>query len=91
VTRGAETVSTHGTISLVLSPLTETVNLTIDVNGVPWARITGTNDGITVRHADGSTLSSAELEALSDLFGLPDQVELVILSLFTPAQSLLGA
>ena len=91
VTRGAETVSAHGTISLVVSPLTETVNLTIDVNGVPWARITGTNDGITVRHADGSTLSSAELEALSDLFGLPDQVELVILSLFTPAQSLLGA
>ena len=42
-------------------------------------------------HADGTTLSSAELEALSDLFGLPDQVELVILSLFTPAQSLLGA
>lgn len=91
VTRGAETVSVHGTISLVLSPFTETVNLVIDVNGVPWARISGTNNGIAVRHADGSALSSQEFQALSDLFGLPDEVELAILSLFTPAERLMGA
>ncbi len=91
ITRGAETVSVHGTISLMLSPLSETVNLAIDVNGVPWARISGTNNGITVRHADGSALSAAEFQALSDLFGLPDAIQSAILSLFSPCETLMGA
>ena len=91
VTRGAETVSAHGTISLNFVTGSASVNLAIDVNGLPWARIMGTNNGITVRHADGSTLSAEELQALSDLFGLPDQIELAILGLFTPCQSLMGA
>jgi hypothetical protein len=94
VTHGTETVSMHGTVTItLLSPTTETVtiNLAIDVNDVPWVRIHGTDDGITVHHADGSQLSTAEGQAFLDLFGLPSAIEFVIQSLFSPCQSLMGA
>jgi len=94
VTHGAETVSMHGTITItLLSPTTETVtmNLTIDVNDEPWVRISGTDDGITVRHNDGSQLSGAEGQAFLDLFGLPGAIEFAFVSLFGPCQSLMGA
>jgi hypothetical protein len=91
VTRGAETVTVDGTIAIVVTPQTVTVNLAIGVNGVPYAVITGTNSGIQIRHADGTTLSPDELQALSDLFGLPDQMEIAIESLFNPCQHLMGA
>jgi hypothetical protein len=92
VTRGAETVSVTGTIVVVLSPETVTANLSIAVGGVPYADITGSNSGgITIRHRDGSALSGDELQAVSDLFGLPDAMAIAIESLFTPCQHLMGA
>jgi hypothetical protein len=94
ITHGAETVSMHGTITITfLSPTTETVtmDLTIDVNDVPWIRIRGTDNGITVRHNDGSQLTQAEGLAFLDLFGLPGAIEFAILSLFNPCQTLMGA
>ena len=94
ITHGTETVSMHGTITItLLSPTTETVtmNLVIDVNDVPWVRISGTDNGISVRHVDGSQLSNAEGQAFLDLFGLPGAIEFAILSLFSPCQSLMGA
>src|SRR3989449_2787503 len=42
------------------------------VNGAVYARITGTDNGITIRHADGSQLSQEEFAALEQLFSLPD-------------------
>jgi hypothetical protein len=81
----------HGTVSVNFVTGSASVNLVIDVNGLPWAVIRGTDNGITARHPDGSTLSAQELQALSDLFGLPDQLEQAILGLFTPCQSLMGA
>ncbi len=94
VTHGAETESMHGTVAIThLSPISETVtiDLAINVNEVPWARISGTDDGIQVRQADGSALSGAEYQAFLDLFGLPAVIEFAILSLFGPCQSLMGA
>lgn len=91
VTRGAEMVSVDGTIAVVVSPQTVTANLAITVNGTPYAVITGTNAGIQVRHADGSDLSADERQALSDLFNLPDALEIAIESLFNPCQHLMGA
>ncbi|HYR31600.1 MAG TPA: hypothetical protein VEO93_06720, partial [Gemmatimonadales bacterium] len=94
ITHGTQTVNMHGTVVItILSPTTETVtlNLTIDVNDVPWVRVSGTDNGITVRHNDGSQLSQAESQAFLDLFGLPGAIEFVILSLFSPCQSLMGA
>ena len=94
ITHGTQTVNMHGTVVItILSPTTETVtlNLTIDVNDVPWVRVSGTDNGITVRHNDGSQLSQAESQAFLDLFGLPGAIEFVILSLFSPCQTLMGA
>jgi len=94
ITHGTQTVSMEGTITItLLSPTTETVtmHLVINVNDVPWVRISGTDNGITVRHADGSQLTQAEGQAFLDLFGLPGAIEFAILSLFSPCQSLMGA
>jgi hypothetical protein len=93
IARGTETVSMHGTITLVLPPATEslTLNLAIDVNDVPWVRLSGTDNGITILHADGSQLTGAEAQAFLELFGLPGAIEFAIQSLFTPCQSLMGA
>jgi len=94
ITHGTQTVSMAGTVTItLLSPTTETVtmHLVINVNDVPWVRISGTDNGITVRHADGSQLTQAEGQAFLDLFGLPGAIEFAILSLFNPCQSLMGA
>ena len=94
ITHGTETVSMHGTVTItLLSPTTETVtvNLALDVNNVPWVRISGTDNGVTVRHADGSQLSAEEGQTFLDLFGLPGAIEFVIESLFTPCKTLMGA
>jgi len=90
VTRGNETVSETGPIVVVVSPQTVTVDVAIAVNGVPFARISGTNNGITIRHADGSALSSDETQAVSDLFTLPAQLQSAVESLFNPARHLMG-
>jgi len=87
-------VSVHGTITITILSLTAetvTMNLGIDVNDVPWVRVSGTDNGITVRHADGTQLTQAEGQAFLDLFGLPGAIEFAILSLFSPCQSLMGA
>jgi len=95
VTHGAETVSVTGTIEVVVSLQSVTANLSITVNGVAYARITGTadavNNNISLRHADGSSLSAAEVQAVSDLFGLPDAIEITIDNLVHPCQHLMGA
>jgi hypothetical protein len=94
VTHGAETVSMHGTIAITLLTLTSqtvTMNLAIDVNNTPWTRISGTDGGIAVRHADGTALSGAEYQAFLDLFELPGAVEFATGSLFDPCQKLMGA
>jgi len=94
VTHGAETASLHGSASITqLSPIAQTVtiDMAIDVNDAPWARISGTDDGIRIRQADGSVLSLAEYQAFLNLFGLPAIIEFAILSLFGPCQSLMGA
>src|SRR3989475_4194991 len=90
VTRGAETVAATGTITVTLSTQSVTVNITITVNGAVYARITGTDSGITIRHADGSQLSQEEFAALEQLFSLPDTALVVIQQLFHPAENLLG-
>jgi hypothetical protein len=90
VTRGAETVSASGSIAVVVSPQTITVDLTITVNGVPFAHIGGTNNGIVVRHADGTLLSGDETQAVADLFTLPAQLQSAVESLFNPARHLMG-
>ena len=95
VTRGTETVRVQGTISVVVSPQTVTADLTISVNGDPYARITGTatatSNGIQIRHADGSALTVDELDALQHLFELPDRLEGAIADLFRPCEHLMGA
>src|SRR2546426_462457 len=90
ITRGAETVAATGTITVTLSTQSVTVNITITVNGAVYARITGTDNGITIRHADGSQLSQEEFAALEQLFSLPDTALEVIQQLFHPAENLLG-
>jgi hypothetical protein len=91
ITTGVESVSMSGTLTTVLSTGGGTVNLAIDVNGVPWVRVYTNDSGVWVRHADGSQLSPAEGQAFRDLYGLPAVIELAILSLFNPCQSLMGA
>ena len=84
----------HGTIAVtLLSPATESVsfNLTIDVNDVPWIRIRGIDNGVTVVHADGTQLSPAEEEAFLDLFGLSVSCANAMSSLFGPPGTLMGA
>jgi len=91
ITRGGESVSMHGTLTTVLSTGGGTVNLAVDVNGVPWVRVYTNESGVWLRHADGSLLSPAEGQAFRDLFALPGAIEFAILSLFGPCQSLMGA
>ena len=95
VTRGTETVSVTGTISVVTSPPTVTANLSITVNGVAYARITGTatatSNNIQLVHSDGSSLAIDEVQAVSDLFNLPAYIETAIGNLFNPAEHLMGA
>ena len=95
VTSGTETVRVQGTVTVVVSPATVTADLTVTVNGVPFATITGTatatSNTIQVRHADGSALSSDELSALQNLFVLPDSLETAIEALFHPCERLMGA
>jgi hypothetical protein len=95
VTYGTETVAVDGTVTVVVSPETITTNLTIKVNGEPYATITGTatatTNNIQVRHANGTALSADELNAVSDLFELPDHLAAAIDRLFHPVQHLMGA
>ncbi|HEV2749587.1 MAG TPA: hypothetical protein VGV12_03575 [Gemmatimonadales bacterium] len=95
VTSGTETVRVQGTVTVVVSPATVTADLTVTVNGVPFATITGTatatSNNIQARHADGSALSSDELSALQNLFVLPDSLETAIEALFHPCERLMGA
>jgi hypothetical protein len=91
ITTGVESVSMSGTVTTVLSTGGGSVNLTIDVNGVPWARVYTNASGVWLRHADGSLLSPAEGQAFRDLYALPAVIEFAILSLFSPCQSLMGA
>ena len=91
ITTGVESVSMSGTVTTVLSTGGGTVNLAIDVNGVPWAQVYTNASGVFVRHADGTLLSPAEGQAFRDLYGLPAVIEFAILSLFSPCQSLMGA
>lgn len=90
VTRGAETVSASGSIVVIVSPQTVSVDLAITVNGVPFAHIGGTNNGIIVRHADGTLLSGDETQAVADLFTLPAQLQSAVETLFNPARHLMG-
>ncbi|HKW42429.1 MAG TPA: hypothetical protein VJN39_14365 [Gemmatimonadales bacterium] len=90
VTHGNETVSAIGSIVVVVSPQTLTVDLGFAVNDVPFARIAGTNNGITVLHADGSLLSADETQAVSDLFTLPARLQSAVETLFNPARHLMG-
>ena len=91
ITSGVEAVSMSGTVTTVLSTGGGTVNLAIDVNGVPWVRVYTNASGVWLRHADGSLLSPAEGQAFRDLYGLPAIIEFAILSLLSPCQSLMGA
>ena len=90
MTRGNETVSATGSILVVVSPQTVTFDVAIAVNGVPFARMFGTNNGITIRHADGSGVSLDETQAVSDLITLPAQLQSAVESLFNPARHLMG-
>jgi hypothetical protein len=94
-TYGAEKVAVDGSVAVVVSPQSVTVDLTISVNGQTYATIRGTvtatSNGIQVVHADGSTLSTAELDALSHLKDLPDKLEKAIDNLFHPCERLMGA
>ncbi len=90
VTDGTETISATGSIVVVVSPQTLTVDLAIAVNGVPFARISGTNSGIIVLHNDGSQLSVDETQAVADLFSLPAHLQSAVESLLNPTRHLMG-
>ena len=90
-TRGTQKVSEHGSLSIVASPQTVTVNLAIDVNGELWARFSGTNQALDVRHAGGTKLSDVELVAFTYLYPLPDTIAAAIQSMFAPCENLMGA
>jgi len=95
-TYAGETVRLTGTVSVVQSPISVTADVAVYENGggVPVAIIRGTADathnGITITHQDGSQLSSAELEALDQLFELPDRLEEALEHLFHPAERFMG-
>ena len=91
VTRGSETVRLAGTVTVVVSTLTVTYDLTVYVNGQVYARITGTNDQVQIRHADGSALSPDEIAALEQLLQVPADATDIIEDLFHPAEHLMGA
>jgi len=88
VTRGGATVALSGTITI--GPGTVTADLTITVPEGTFARITGTNEGITIRHPNGSELSQGELEAMQHLFELPEHLQDALDDLFHPAEHLMG-
>ena len=90
VTRGTETVSVSGTVTVDFLTVTATVNITVQVNGVAYARITGPVSDAQRRHANGSAVSAEEDQALFDLFLLPLDMEIAIESLFTPSEHLMG-
>lgn len=94
-TYAGETVALDGTVAVVVSPQSVTANLTVSINNQAYATIQGTatatSNGIQILHADGSTLSNAELTALSILFDLPDTLEKAIDDLFHPCERLMGA
>jgi hypothetical protein len=95
VLHGGETVAVTGTISVVSFPQSLTANLSITVNGVAYARVTGTATGTTnsiqIAHANGSDLSGSEYQAVVDLFDLPGRIETAIDNLFNPCEHLMGA
>jgi hypothetical protein len=94
-TYAGETVAVDGTVAVVVSPQSVTANLIVSVNTQTFATIKGTitatSNGLQIAHADGSSLSSAELAALSKLFDLPDKLEKAIDNLFHPCERLMGA
>jgi len=67
------------------------MDLTIDVNHVPWTHIGGTDGGITVRHADGTVLSALEYQAVPDMFDSSPAPSSRGRSLFGPCENLMGA
>ena len=95
VVHGSETVAVTGTITVVSFPASLTANLSITVNGVAYARVRGsqtaTTNTIQLVHADGSALSVAEQQAVTDLFDLPGWIETAINNLFNPCEHLMGA
>ena len=95
VVHGGETVAVTGTISVVSFPQSLTANLSITVNGVAYARVTGTatatTNSIQIAHANGSALSDSEYQAVVDLFDLPGAIETAIDNLFAPSEHLMGA
>ncbi|HEY6156343.1 MAG TPA: hypothetical protein VIV88_02770 [Gemmatimonadales bacterium] len=94
VLHGSETVEVTGTITVVSFPESVTANLLITVNGVAYARVRGTATATTstiqLVHADGTSLSGSEAQAVTDLFDLPGRIETAIDNLFNPAEHLMG-
>src|SRR2546430_9865644 len=92
-----ETVHLTGTVTVVSSPGSVTADFAVYENGgtTPVAVIRGTADathnGITITHQDGSQLSPGELEALDQLFQLPERLEEVLEHLVQPAKHFMGA
>jgi len=91
VVHGSETVAVTGTITVVSFPQSLTANLSITVNGVAYARVRGSDNTIQLVHADGSALSVAEQQAVTDLFDLPGRIETAIDNVFSPCEHLMGA
>src|SRR5436190_1615704 len=87
---------TDGTRRIDFNATFSATNLAVYGNGggEPVAVIRGTADathnGITITHQDGSQLSPAELEALDQLFELPDRLEEALEHLFHPAERFMG-
>lgn len=96
VTRGGEEVSLSGTISLTVTTTGEslTANLTIRINGGVFARISGTDENIAIRHPNGREFTQQELEELAGvlltLFSMPDFIDSVLGDLFNPARHFMG-
>jgi len=96
-THGGETVELKGSVTVVTSPGSVTVDLAVYVNGNshPSAVVRGTDDashnGITITHEDGSQLTLDEQDALSRLWELPDRLEAALEQLFHPARHFMGA
>lgn len=97
VTRGGEEVSLTGTLRVTVPATGDpsiTADLTIRINSQVFARITGTDAGIQVLHANGRPFTDQELEELGTvlfaLFALPDQLGSVVEDLFNPARHFMG-
>ena len=91
VVHGSETVAVTGTITVVSFPQSLTANLSITLNGVAYARVRGSDNTIQLVHADGSALSVAEQQAVTDLFDLLGRIETAIDNVFSPCEHLMGA